>query len=461
MRRNKDEPPERSTSFDRDWTKGSILGNLLSLSWPMIVSGSLTMLGPTIDMIWVGKLGAASIAGVGVAGMAVMLVNSARMGLGMGMRAIIARFIGAEDIEGAQYAAQQAFAISASFAILMAVIGILFAEPILVLMGLEADVVTEGAAYMRILFVGSVALSFRMMAEGVMQASGDTMSPMRIAFFFRFFHVAICPFLVFGWWIFPRMGVSGAAITNVFSQSLGTALAMWFLFSGRTRIRLTLRNFRLDFGMIWRVVKIGIPASITSMQQSLGNFILTYIVVSFGTLAIAAHTLVQRIEMMIFMPCFGFGQAAGILVGQNLGAKQPGRAEKSGWLGSGLVTGFMLLSASAILLWSKQIIGIFNAEPDLVQLTGEFLRIAVVGYSVLGLVIVLQQCLSGAGDTLPPMIFGLATLWLVQLPLGYFLPKVTDLGVHGVRWAMVAGIFVGTAASTIYFRMGRWKQKQV
>jgi Na+-driven multidrug efflux pump len=121
----------------------------------------------------------------------------------------------------------------------------------------------------------------------------------------------------------------------------------------------------------------------------------------------------------------------------------------------------MLLSSLAILLWTNQIIGIFNASSDLIDITGDFLRIAVVGYSVLGLVIVLQQCLSGAGDTLPPMIFGLMTLWLIQLPQGYFLPKVTNLGVYGVRWAMVSGILVGTIASTIYFRMGRWKQKQV
>ncbi|UCH42861.1 MAG: MATE family efflux transporter [Dehalococcoidales bacterium] len=454
-------PGERRGAIDRDWTKGSIAGNLLSLAWPMIVSGSLTMLGPTIDMIWVGKLGAASIAGVGVAGMAVMLVNSTRMGLSQGMRAIVARYIGADDIEGAKHAAQQAFVISSVFAITMAAIGILLARPILIMMGLEVDVVDEGADYMRIMFVGSAALSFRMMAEGIMQASGDAITPMKISFLFRFFHVALCPFLVFGWWIFPRMGVSGAAVTNVFSQSLGTAIALWFLLTGRTRIQLTLRNFRLDFSMIWRIVKIGIPASVTTLQHSLGNFLLMYIIVAFGTLAVAANTLVQRIEMMLFMPCMGFGQAAGILAGQNLGAEQPGRAEKSGWLASGIVTGFMLVCSVAILIWPQQIIGIFNTDPGLIDITTDFLRIAVVGYSVFGLAIVFQQCLSGAGDTVPPMIFGLVTLWLIQLPLAYFLPKITDLGVYGVRWGMVAGIVGGAIASLIYFRLGRWKRKQV
>ena len=280
--------------FERDWTKGSIFRNLWSLSWPMIISSMLNMLGPTIDMIWVGKLGAAAIAGVGVAGIVVMLVNSARMGLDTGTRAMIARFVGAGDTEEANHVAKQAFVISGSFSIVMAAIGISLAEPILILIGVETDVVAEGAAYMRIMFVGSVAMSFRVMAEGIMQASGDSVRPMRIAIFFRLFHVALCPFLVFGWWIFPRLGVSGAALTNVISQSLGVILGLWILFSGRTRLRLTLRDFRLDPNMIWRIVKIGIPASVTGTERTFGNLVLMWIIVPFGTLAVAAHTLSVR-----------------------------------------------------------------------------------------------------------------------------------------------------------------------
>ena len=213
-------------AFGRDWTKGSIIRNLLLLSWPMVINQSLNMLGPTIDMIWVGKLGAAAIAGVGVAGMVVMLLNSARMGLNTGTRAVIARFIGADDAEGANHVAQQAFVISTVFSVTMAAVGIFLAESILRAFGVEPEVVKEGTAYMRIMFVGAAAMSFRMMAEGIMQASGDTVTPMRIAIGFRLFHVALCPFLIFGWWIFPRMGVSGAALTNVISQSLGVSLGL-------------------------------------------------------------------------------------------------------------------------------------------------------------------------------------------------------------------------------------------
>jgi putative MATE family efflux protein len=427
----------------------------------MIISTSLTMLGPTIDMIWVGKLGSAAIAGVGISGMAVMLVNSARMGLNAGTRALVARFVGAGDAGEANHVAQQAFVISAIFSIVMAAIGIFLAEPILMVLGVEADVVAEGAAYMRIMFVGSVALSFRMMAEGIMQASGDAVTPMRIAVLFRVFHVILCPFLIFGWWIFPRLGVSGAALTNVFSQSLGVMLGLWFLFGGRTRLRLTLRNFRLDGSMIWRIVKIGIPASIMGMERSFGQLVLMWFVVPYGTLAVAAHALVQRVEMILFMPGGGLGMAAGVLAGQNLGAGQPERAERTGWLAAGFMEGVMLIGAGAILLWAEEIVGLFNTEPGLVAIASTFLRIATAGYLVLGLNAVLMQCLSGVGDTLPPMIFGLVTVWLVQLPLAFLLPRVTDLGVYGIRWAIVSGLVAGASAYTVYFRMGRWKRKKV
>jgi len=448
-------------AFGRDWTKGSIIRNILLLSSPIIISSSLNVLGPVIDMIWVGKLGAAPIAGVGVAGMVVMVVNSAMMGLIIGVRAMVARFVGAGDAVGANHAARQAFVISTSFSIVMASIGIFLAEPILILMGLEADVVAEGAIYMRIMFVGSVAMSFRMMTEGIMQASGDVATPMRIAVFFRLFHVALCPFLVFGWWIFPRLEVSGAAMTNVISQSLGMALGLWILFSGRSWLRLTLRNFRLDFAMIWRIVKISIPASVTGMERTLAHLVLMWFIVPFGTLAVAAHTLCQRIQMILFMPGMGLGIGAGVLVGQNLGARQPQRAERSGWLAAGFAEAFTVTCSVAILLWAENIISIFNTEPELVELASIFLRIAAAGYLVLGFYAVLSQSISGAGDTMLPMLVTLLNFWLVQIPLAFFLPRVTNLGVYGVRWAMVTGIIVGAVAYITYFRLGRWKRKKV
>ena len=454
-------PPGRRVRYDRDWTQGGIVRNLLSLAWPMTISGSLNMLGPTIDMVWVGKLGTVAMAGVGIAGMAVMVVNSARMGISTGTRAMVARFVGAGDEEGAQHVAQQAFVISAVFSITMAVIGIFLAEPILSMFGVEAGVVREGAAYMRVMFVGSVFMSFRMMAEGVMQASGDAITPMRIMIGTRLFHVAICPFLIFGWWIFPRLGVTGAAMTNIFSQSLGTVLGLWFLFSGGTRLQLTLKNFSLDPPMIWRIVRIGIPASITGLERSFANLVLMWFIVPFGTFAVAAHSLIQRVDSFLHMPAMGVGQAAGVLAGQNLGARQPERAEKTGWTAAGLFTCVMVIGSVVIWFWAEKVVGVFNTEPSLVEIASTFLRIEIVSYMVFGLVMVLTQCLNGIGDTMIPMVTTLVTMWGVQVPLAYFLPRVTNLGVYGVRWGIVTAIVMRAVIYATYFKLGRWKRKQV
>ena len=437
----------------RDWTQGSIIGNLLRLSWPMVVSNVLMMLGPTIDMIWVGKLGTASIAGVGVAGIAVQLIMGAMMGLTMGMRAMVARFIGAGDVRGANHVAQQALVISGGFAALAAVIGAFFAESVLGLFPLEADVIREGAAYLRIMFIGAAAMAFRVMAEGTMQASGDTITPMTMAVIYRVFHIGLAPFLIFGWWIFPEMGVSGAAMTNVISQTLGVTVGMWYLFTGRavhfdtarkrvhlveSRMKLTMRGFRFDPNIIWRIVRIGTPAMVSGMQRTLSQFFLVYFMAAFGTIAMAAHTVVQPVEMVLFMPGMAFAMWAGVLVG-----------------------GILAVCSAAVLLFADDIIRIFNREPELVEQGAVFMRIAVVGYLMMPLTAVFMSALSGAGDTVPPMIISVTIAWAVQLPLAYFLPKVTSLGVYGVRWAIAAGMAVSAVAFLAYFRTGRWKRKGV
>jgi len=372
--------------------------------------------------------------------------------------------------------AQQAFVVSAGFSALAAIIGMFFTEEIMGMFGLEADVVSEGASYLRIMFIGGAALSFRIMAEGVMQASGDTITPMVLALIYRIVHVALCPFLIFGWWIFPQMGVSGAAVTFVFSETLGLALSMWFLFTGRavyidtvrkavrlgeSRMRLTLRGFRLDPNIIWRIARIGAPAMVSGMQRTMSQFFLMYFMAAFGTVAVAAHTIIQRVEMVLFMPGMAFGNGAGVLVGQNLGAGQPQRAERSAWLAGALVGGVLVVCCVLILLFAESIVCVFNREPQLVLQGAVFMRIAVAGYVVLPLNAVFMSALSGAGDTLPPMIISTVVVWAIQLPMAYFLPEYTSLGVYGVRWAIVAGMVAGGIGFTAYFRTGRWKRKQV
>ena len=461
MEEGRGESRRRNAASDKDWTKGSILGNLWGLSWPMMVTQSITTLGPTIDMIWVGKLGAASMAGVGVSGMVVMLVSSVRTGLQTGTRAILARSIGAGEKEVANHVANQSFVVSILFSIVTAVIGVFLSGQMLQLMGLEADVLAEGTTYLRIQLVGMVTMSFQMLSQSLMQASGDSKTPMRISIVTRILHIALSPLLIFGWGFFPRLGVSGAALTGVISQGVAGAIGMWMLYSGRTRLQLNMSHFHFDWKMIWRITRIGIPASIMGTERSSANLLVMWFIVPFGTAAVAAHTLMERIDNFIRMPAMAMGQGAGVLAGQNLGAKQPERAEKTAWLAVGLFTSLMFVISVLVWFWPEYLIGVFNTEPELVGIAVTFLRIQIVHFMVSGITLVLMSCLNGVGDTWIPTLNTLVTLWGVQMPLAYLLSRFSTLGVFGVRWAMVIAVVIRAAVYVVYFKMGRWKRTTV
>ena len=454
-------PETKSTAAGRDWTKGKILNNLVSLAWPMMIGSMLNTLGPVVDMIWVGKLGTASVAGVGVATILVQLLDMLKMGLDQGTRAIIARLAGAGDSRGATNAALQGYVITIGFAAIVGTLGVIFASPIMTLMGLSPEVVARGAPYMRIQFIGILIMGLVRQNEGTMYASGDTLIPMRISIIYRLFHIVLDPFLIFGWWIFPRLETSGAAYANLISQGLGAGIGLWVLINGYSRLHLNFRGFRPDVDMIWRIVKIGVPASITGIERNFGQLAITWFVVPFGTVAVAAHSVIQRVEQFVQMPGQGLGQASGIMAAQSLGAKQPERAEKTGWLGATLYSGVMVITAIVLWFWAENIIRIFNSEPELVRIAATFIRIQILGYIINGYAVVLQQCLTTTGDTVVPAAVVLFSIFAVQIPLAFFLTRYTDLGVYGTRWAIVSSTIVSAAAYAIYFRLGKWKQKKL
>ena len=456
------EPPlQDEPVIEMDLTKGSIIRNLLLLSWPMVLVEALFMIGQIVDMIWIGRLGPSAIAGVGLANICILVLMSMDIGLIMGVRAIISRNTGSGDMRGVNIIAGQAIILGASWGILVGVTGILMVKPVFGLFGAEAEVTREGVAYLRIFFAGWVAIGILVMGMYSMQATGDSKTPMIIELLIRSVHLVICPFLVFGWSIFPTLGVAGAAAGNVIAHSLGVVIVLFLLFSGRTRIKLTLSDFRPRFDIFQRILKVGIPALVMHAQKSFGDMILAWIIVPFGTLAVAAHSLVLRVEMIFIAIGIGLGGGAGVMAGQNLGANQPKRAEKSGWQAVGLMEVIMVVSSVAILLNAESIIGVFTSEIDLVELGAVFLRIATVGYLGFGLVLVFQDCIASIGDTVPAMVVSIAIIWVILLPLAYFLPGIINLGVYGVRWAIVTSMIFGALLYLIYFMMGRWKTKKV
>jgi putative MATE family efflux protein len=452
---------DKKASVAKDWTEGPILGNLLHMSWPMVVMETLYVVSQVVDMIWVGRLGSASVAGVGIANIVLLFVMSMDFGIIVGVRAMIARRVGGRDVTGATYIAGQAFVLASVWGVVVTGAGLFLAEPIMRVFGVEAAVVVEGSAFLRVMFVGWVPLEILVMGLYVIQSTGDTKTPMMIELTIRIVHVILCPFLVMGYGGFPHMGVSGAALSNVISQVLGAIIGLWLLMRGHTRLHVTPADFKVSPGIMWNILKIGVPALVMSLQRSLGSLALTWFVIPFGTLAVAAHSLTARVDMFLFMPSMGLGSGAGVLVGQNLGAHRPERAEKGAWLAIGFVQAFLTACSLAILLWAEGVMALFSADPELIRLGAVFLRIATASYVVLAPTTVLQSCIAGAGDTVPNMIINVGMIWAMQLPLAYLLPKVTDMGVLGVRWAIVITTLAGSIAYVAYFRLGRWKNKKV
>jgi putative MATE family efflux protein len=452
----------RKTSFfNREWTQGPIANNLLMLSWPMIVMETTYMVSQLFDMVWVGKAGASSIAALGIANVVMMIISTVDMGLIAGSRAMIARFIGERDIEGARKVAAQTFILAAGWGALVTIMGSLLAGPILNMFGVEPDVAEEGIKYLRVFFIGWLSLEFLLMSLYTMQSSGDSFSPMVIEISIRAIHIALCPFLVLGLWIFPELGITGAALSNVISQALGAIAGLWLLFRGYTRIKLSLHDFHFVPDIAWRMLKIGLPNLVSMLQANLSMFVITKIIVPFGTNVLAANTIASNVQMFVSAPNMGLGGGVSVLVGQNLGAKQPDRAVKSTWVGAGILQAFLITCGIIVLIWAEKIVALFDNDPALVAVAATFLRISTAGYLFMGISAALMNCNSGAGDTMPNMLINIGMIWILQIPLTWLLAYHTGLDINGIRWAPVISNAAATIAYLAYFRSGRWKYKKV
>jgi putative MATE family efflux protein len=427
----------------------------------MALMETLFVVSQVADLIWVGRLGASAIAAMGVAFMISMLVTSLDFGLVVGSRAMVSRHIGAGDIKTANHVAAQSLILISIWGLLMTVLGVTLAGPVVRIFGLEAAVAADAVSYLRITFSGWIAMDIMVVVLYIVQASGDVIRPMVIEAFTRVIHVVLCPFLVLGLWIFPRMGVGGAALASVIAQAVGALLALWLLFGGGTRLRVTGKDFAIDFNIIARILKIGLPALVTNFQRSFAGFVITLLIAPFGTIAMAAHSLFSRIETFIMLPGFGLGMGAGILVGQNLGAGQPARAEKGGWMAIWILEGFMIVFSAIMLLWPDGVISLFTDDPALIKMGVVFLRIGTVGFLILAFTSGPQGSISGAGDTVPNLVIGLISNWLIQIPLAFWFSRIDGVGALGIRWALVISLVVSSVLYVVYFKLGRWKRKKV
>lgn len=447
----------RARYADRDLTQGSIPRNLAHLSWPQVVESILNVTDQLADLIWAGRLGTDSVAGLGVAQTYVQVARTGRQGLDTAMRAMIARAIGAGDVARANHVAMQSFTLSGGFSLLMVIVGVFLTEPLLRVLGVPASVVDAGADYMRFNFVGTGAVAFRMMSGAALQAAGDTLTPMKATTVSRVIHVALSPALVFGWWIFPEWGLVGTAVANTIAQSAGVVMNFRALFRGTSRLHLSLHGYRPDFPLLWRLIKTGLPASVTAGERAFAQLVLVGLVAPYGATTLAAFSLTRRIEMLSHVGAGGIGQSTGVMVGQNLGAGKPERARKTVVWGLVYVNISTLIACALMIAFPRPFLSIFNDDPELLDVAVKWLQIQVIGYLVMSSGLVFQHSFNTAGDTLVPMLVTLVSIWGVQQPLALLLPGM-GLDQYGIAWAVVIAFIVRLAIYVPYYFTGRWER---
>lgn len=447
---------------EHDYTQGSLRGAIILLAIPMILELSLESVFAVVDMFFVGKLGANAIATVGLTESSITIIYSIAIGLSTGATAVVARRIGEKDPEGAAHAGAQSMVIALVATLIISVIGIVFAEDILRVMGASEDVVREGTGFTRIMLGGSLAIILLFLINGIFRGAGDAAMAMKSLWIASLINIILCPCLINGYGPFPELGLQGAAIATLFGRSTGVLYQCYHLLKGDGTIKMKRKHFKWDPPVLKTIVEVAWPATLQFVIQS-GSWIVLAALVAHtgGTDASAGYQVAIRNVVFFILPAWGLSNAAAILVGQNLGAKQPDRAEKSVYLTMRYNAIFMALVMILFLFFSNPIISIFTKDPEVHRFGVLSLQIIGAGYIFYGIGMVMIQALNGAGDTKTPTWINFIGFWLFQIPFGYLMAKTFGLGPLGAFIAIPVAESLIAVTAWWYFRKGKWKEVKV
>jgi putative MATE family efflux protein len=441
-----------------DYTQGSIRHAIVLLAIPMILELSLESVFAVVDMFFVGKLGENAIATVGLTESVVAIVYSIAIGLSTAATAMVARRIGEKNEEEAAHAGMQTMILSLMVTVVISVTGMVFAPKILQLMGAKPEVIKEGAVFTRIMLGGSVVIILLFLINGIFRGAGNAAIAMRSLWLASLSNIVLCPLLIYGLGPVPSLGLKGAAIATTIGRGIGVAYQCYHLLKGSSTIHIKAKHFRFDWPLIKTLIGIAWPATFQFLIASGSWIVLAALVArTGGTAASAGYQVALRNVVFFILPAWGLSNAAATLVGQNLGAKQPERAEKSVLLTAKynaiFMTGVMLL----FIFFAGPIIGVFTNDLQVHQTGTLALRIIASGYTFYGIGMVMAQALNGAGDTKTATLINLFGFWLFQIPFAFILAKWLNMGAVGSFISIpVAESFMAVAAY-IFFKKGKWK----
>jgi len=383
------------------------------------------------------------------------------MGLSMAATAMVARRIGEKDHEGAAVAATQALFVGIIASIVIAIIGGVTAPKLLEIMGATPEVIATGRSYAAITMGSSVSVVLLFLNNGIFRGAGDAAIAMRVLWLSNIINLILDPLFIFGIGPFPELGVTGAAVATATGRSAGVAYQLWILFSGTGRVRLVARQCQANWGVMRRLSRVALNGMFQYGIAQTSWLVLVRFVSSFGSAAVAGYTVGIRIFIFAILPSWGLSSAAATLVGQNLGAQKPDRAERSVWLTGLYNMVFLGIVTVVFVAFPEPIIRLFTDDPAVIPFGVDCLRIISYGNLAYAYGMVMVQSFNGAGDTFTPTVVNIFGYWLFQLPVAYWLAFHTSLGSKGVFAAIPIAEAAIALVGVILFRRGRWKGKQI
>ncbi len=449
------------TGKEQDFTTGSIRKAVFMLSIPMILEMLMESIFALVDIIYVSRVSVNAVATVGLTESVLTLVYAIAIGLCMGATAIVSRRTGEKDPEGAKQAAVQVIFLGIAISIIISVIGIFFPKEILGFMGGEADLIEEGYGYTQVLLGGNITVMLLFLINAIFRGAGNASIAMWTLILSNGLNIILDPIFIFGFGPIPAFGVEGAAIATTTGRGVAVVAQLFILFRGNSYIKIAFKDLIIRTKVMMNIIKVSLGGIFQFFIGTSSWVILMLIMATFGSEVLAGYTIAIRIMMFTLMPAWGMSNAAATLVGQNLGANKPDRAEQSVWKTSKYAAIFMGAVSVIYLIFAQTFLSWFTDNPIVIENGTICLQIIAAGYLAYAYGMVVIQSFNGSGDTYTPTLINFICFWLFQLPFAYLMAIVLDYGPIGVFWAITLAEVLIAIIGIWFFKKGKWKTTKV
>ncbi len=446
---------------EQDFTTGSIGRAIFLLSIPMVLEMLMESVFAIVDIFFVSRLGAGAIAIVGITETLMTIIYALGIGLSMATTALVARRIGEKDKKGAAESAVQAILVGLILSTLLAIPAAMLSKEILALMKTEPEVIEAGSAYTTIMLACNGVIMLLFIINAVFRSAGDAAISMRVLFLANIINIILDPCLIFGLGPFPELGIKGAAIATTIGRGIAVLYQFYLLFDGKHRIQLAYRHIVIKSQVMFKLLRLSIGGVGQFLIATTSWIFLMWIMATFGKEAQAGYTIAIRIFVFTLLPSWGMSNAASTMVGQNLGAKQPNRAERSVWISAFTNMIFLMLVGIVFLSIPGILVSIFSSETEVLTVGVLCLKTLSYGFIFYALGMVMSQAFNGAGDTTTPTILNFICFYIIEVPLAYILAIKAGMQEMGVFLAITIAESLLGILSMIIFRQGRWKLREV